>query len=53
MLTERLSTFTRRLPPPRRSGSDGDRFSEIWRGKQLEYAWMLSAAGALRGFLDA
>ena len=27
------------------AGSDADRFSEIWRLKQLEYAWMLSAAG--------
>jgi 2-haloacid dehalogenase len=27
------------------AGPDADRFSEIWRGKQLEYAWMLSAAG--------
>jgi 2-haloacid dehalogenase len=27
------------------AGPDADRFSEIWRMKQLEYAWMLSAAG--------
>jgi 2-haloacid dehalogenase len=27
------------------AGRDADRFSEIWRTKQLEYAWMLSAAG--------
>jgi 2-haloacid dehalogenase len=27
------------------AGPEADRFSEIWRGKQLEYAWMLSAAG--------
>src|SRR4051794_11489896 len=27
------------------AGADADRFSEIWRTKQLEYAWMLSAAG--------
>src|SRR5205085_9611515 len=27
------------------AGSEADRFSEIWRSKQLEYAWMLSAAG--------
>jgi len=27
------------------AGPDADRFSEIWRAKQLEYAWMLSAAG--------
>src|ERR1044071_1981168 len=27
------------------AGPDADRFSEMWRTKQLEYAWMLSAAG--------
>jgi 2-haloacid dehalogenase len=27
------------------AGPDADRFSEIWRTKQLEYCWMLSAAG--------
>jgi 2-haloacid dehalogenase len=27
------------------AGPQADRFSEIWRTKQLEYAWMLSAAG--------
>ena len=27
------------------AGTEADRFSEIWRLKQLEYAWMLSAAG--------
>jgi len=27
------------------AGPESDRFSEIWRSKQLEYAWMLSAAG--------
>src|SRR5262245_2598506 len=27
------------------AGPDADRFSELWRSKQLEYAWMLSAAG--------
>jgi 2-haloacid dehalogenase len=27
------------------AGREADRFSEIWRTKQLEYAWMLSAAG--------
>ena len=26
------------------AGPDADRFSEIWRTKQLEYAWLLSAA---------
>jgi 2-haloacid dehalogenase len=32
------------------AGPDADRFSEIWRAKQLEYAWMLSAAGHYRDF---
>src|SRR5690242_18572416 len=27
------------------AGPEADRFSEIWRVKQLEYAWMRSAAG--------
>src|SRR5262249_4256210 len=27
------------------AGREADRFSEIWRSKQLEYAWLLSAAG--------
>ena len=27
------------------AGPEADRFSELWRTKQLEYAWMLSAAG--------
>src|SRR3954468_12213070 len=27
------------------AGPEADRFSGIWRTKQLEYAWMLSAAG--------
>src|SRR5216117_1577354 len=27
------------------TGPQADRLSEIWRTKQLEYAWMLSAAG--------
>jgi 2-haloacid dehalogenase len=27
------------------AGPEADRFSETWRAKQLEYAWMLSAAG--------
>ena len=35
------------------AGPEADRFSEIWRTKQLEYAWMLSAAGHYVGFLDA
>jgi 2-haloacid dehalogenase len=32
------------------AGPEADRFSEIWRGKQLEYAWMLSAAGHYADF---
>src|ERR1043165_2539939 len=32
------------------AGPDADRFSEIWRLKQLEYAWMLSAAGRYLDF---
>jgi 2-haloacid dehalogenase len=31
-------------------GPDADRFSEVWRLKQLEYAWLLSAAGHYRDF---
>ena len=27
------------------AGPDADRFSEIWRQKQLEYSWTLSLAG--------
>lgn len=27
------------------AGPEADRLSEIWRAKQLEYAWLLSAAG--------
>src|ERR1700683_2678419 len=27
------------------AGPDADRFSEIWRTKQLEYAWTLTLAG--------
>ena len=32
------------------AGPDADRCSEIWRTKQLEYAWMLSAAGHYQDF---
>jgi 2-haloacid dehalogenase len=32
------------------AGPDADRFSEVWRVKQLEYAWMLSAAGHYKDF---
>ena len=32
------------------AGPEADRFSEIWRTKQLEYAWMLSAAGHYQDF---
>ena len=27
------------------AGPDGDRLSEIWRTKQLEYSWTLTLAG--------
>ena len=27
------------------AGPDGDRFSEVWRAKQLEYSWTLTLAG--------
>jgi 2-haloacid dehalogenase len=30
---------------PAAAEPEAERFSEIWRAKQLEYAWMLSAAG--------
>ena len=32
------------------AGPDADRFSEIWRSKQLEYSWMLSAARHYQDF---
>jgi 2-haloacid dehalogenase len=32
------------------AGPEADRFSDIWRIKQLEYAWMLSAAGQYMDF---
>ena len=32
------------------AGPEADRVSEIWRAKQLEYAWMLSAAGHYADF---
>jgi 2-haloacid dehalogenase len=31
-------------------GPDADRFSEIWRGKQLEYTWTLTLAGRYDDF---
>jgi 2-haloacid dehalogenase len=31
-------------------GSDADRMSEIWRGKQLEYTWTLTLAGHYTDF---
>ena len=34
------------------AGPDADRFSEIWRSKQLEYTWTLTLAGELSRFLD-
>ena len=32
------------------AGPEADRFSEVWRIKQLEYAWLLSAAGQYLDF---
>jgi 2-haloacid dehalogenase len=32
------------------AGPDGDRMSEIWRGKQLEYTWTLTLAGHYTDF---
>src|SRR5580658_1861114 len=32
------------------AGPDADRFSEIWRAKQLEYAWTLTLAGHYADF---
>jgi 2-haloacid dehalogenase len=32
------------------AGPDADRFSEIWRGKQLEYTWTLTLAGQYADF---
>jgi len=32
------------------AGSDADRFSELWRAKQLEYTWTLTLAGEYRDF---
>jgi 2-haloacid dehalogenase len=32
------------------AGPDADRFSEIWRTKQLEYAWTLTLAGTYADF---
>src|SRR6202051_1596467 len=32
------------------AGPDADRFSEIWRTKQLEYAWTLTLAGVYTDF---
>jgi 2-haloacid dehalogenase len=32
------------------AGPDADRFSEIWRTKQLEYAWTLTLAGTYEDF---
>lgn len=32
------------------AGPDADRFSEVWRGKQLEYTWTLTLAGEYRDF---
>ena len=32
------------------AGSDADRFSDLWRAKQLEYTWTLTLAGEYRDF---
>ncbi len=32
------------------AGPEADRFSDIWRGKQLEYTWTLTLAGAYEDF---
>ena len=32
------------------AGSDADRFSEIWRTKQIEYSWTLTLAGHYEDF---
>jgi 2-haloacid dehalogenase len=32
------------------AGPDADRFSEVWRGKQLEYTWTLTLAGSYLDF---
>src|SRR5215469_9531666 len=32
------------------AGPDADRFSEIWRTKQLEYSWTLTLAGRYADF---
>lgn len=32
------------------AGTEADRFSEIWRAKQLEYTWTLTLAGQYRDF---
>src|SRR5258705_10074430 len=32
------------------AGPDADRFSEIWRSKQLEYTWTLTLAGSYLDF---
>src|SRR3954467_7329263 len=33
-------------------GPDGDRMSEIWRGKQLEYTWTLTLSGQYVDFWE-
>src|ERR1700728_2533652 len=32
------------------AGPDADRFSEVWRAKQLEYSWTLTLAGRYTDF---
>src|SRR4249920_1164127 len=33
-------------------GADADRFSDLWRSKQLEYTWTLTAAGRYEDFWE-
>ena len=34
------------------AGPEADRFSELWRTKQLEYTWTMTLAGQYAGLLD-
>src|SRR5262249_57154426 len=36
--------------PPSAAGPDAERFSEVWRAKQLEYTWTLTLAGRYLDF---
>jgi hypothetical protein len=51
MPTARCSTCTPQSGRHRAAaGPDADRFSEIWRSKQLEYTWTLTLAGCYIDF---